>query len=196
MTRLRGVLVALAVAATAAASGSALRAQDEERRAGLIVATGEGEAHRRCVTFDEESISGIDLLERSGLDIGIDRTSLGAAVCRIDGEGCGAGDCFCHYPTFWRYWTPDPEGAWRFSDVGAADREVGDGDLDGWSWAGDDDPPPPQTTFEDVCGDRDEATAPAATAGPGAPSSYLQLAGFAAALAAAAALLLAFRRRR
>ena len=59
-------------------------------------------------------------------------------MCSIEGEGsddptncfasCSGGDC-----EYWAYYAR-ADGAWRFSNVGAATRTVRDGDIDGWAW--------------------------------------------------------------
>ncbi len=66
-------------------------------RAGLVVVHGDGRVLTRCVAFAEETISGADLLRRSGLVVVLSPYGgLGYGVCAIDGEGCANGeDCFC-----------------------------------------------------------------------------------------------------
>ncbi len=77
----------------------ALPAQAQEEtphRAGLVVRHGDGRVVTRCVTFSEESISGVELLRRSGLAATFAAYGgLGYGVCVIDGQGCDSGDCFC-----------------------------------------------------------------------------------------------------
>ena len=44
----------------------------------------------QCISFSEPEISGLQVLERSGLDLNYDaQNAPGVAICRIDGEGCG-----------------------------------------------------------------------------------------------------------
>jgi hypothetical protein len=120
-----------------------------------------------CVFFDEDRISGLELLERSGLPIVGDRSTLGTAVCKLGGRGCASGDCFCRYPVFWGYWVRDPDQkSWNFSDVGANDRVVRDGAVDGWSWGKDGKPPPPKTSFAHACGARTASASRARAARP------------------------------
>ncbi len=131
-------------------------------RAGLVVRFGDGRVVTRCVPFSEPTISGYDLLERSGLGVVIAYSpGLGGAVCQIGGQGCPAEDCFCAYPPdFWSYWYL-AEGGWRFSPVGAAGRQVRPGDVDGWSWGpgtAQGGAPPPVIPFEQICGPSPAAT--------------------------------------
>jgi len=108
-------------------------------RAGLVVTFADGDSRSFCIEFTEESISGIELLRRSGLEL-VTSTSgaLGEGVCRIDDVGCAdPGDCFCRCRggrcEYWAYYQY-AGGAWRVSGVGASTRQVRDGDIDGWSW--------------------------------------------------------------
>ncbi len=125
-----GIIWALALVATARATGSG---------AGLVVRHGDGRIVFRYVEFNEPSITGLDLLKRSGLSlVTAPYPGLGEAVCAIDGEGCPAEDCFCKSygsPSFyWNYYYIGSSGQWVRSPLGAANRLVKDGDVDGWSW--------------------------------------------------------------
>ncbi len=110
-------------------------------QAGLVVTFGDGRTVTFCVEFGEDSITGLELLQRSGLQLVTSNSSgLGAAVCSIDGEGCqDPGDCFCKCKggscEYWAYYLYD-DGGWKFSPVGAGNRSVHDGDTDGWAWGG------------------------------------------------------------
>ncbi len=78
-------------------------------RVAVVVDYGNGQVASRCVTFTEESITGYDALERTGLPIETDFQTGGAAVCRIDGQGCPSQDCFCSCRgggecRYWSYW--------------------------------------------------------------------------------------------
>jgi hypothetical protein len=186
-------VVAFVVAALTAPTAAA----QEDSHAGIYVRTGEDVASE-CVAFSEDEITGEQLLERSSFEAVLDRRSLGTAVCRLDGVGCGADDCFCEYPSFWGYWTRAGDEEWMFSDVGAADRTVRDGSVDGWSFGRDGKPAPPEgVTFAEICGQTsalptvDPARGPDAAAAP----NYLPFVAIAG-LLVVAAILLALRRRR
>lgn len=115
--------------------------------AGLVVRHGDGSAVTRCVAFDEPSISGIELLSRSGLSIVTESSGYGVAVYGIDGEGTvedwktGRGS--------WGYW--HLRGGWAFSSVGASSYQVKPGDVEGWSWGSQTSPSaPPIYTYEEL----------------------------------------------
>lgn len=153
MPRLLRRILLLALAAMLL-PGTSLRAA-VPGRAGLVVRLSDATVITRCVTFQEEQITGVDLLERSGLELEIATDpAFGAFVCKIDRAGCPADDCLCAYPPdYWRYWLL-VDGAWQFSPVGASSRVLRDGDVDGWSWGGaaaGAATPLPAITFADIC---------------------------------------------
>ncbi len=177
--------------------GPRTAARQDEHRAALIVRE-PGETHEMCLFFDEEEITGAELLRRADLDAVVDSGGRGSAVCRIDGTGCERGDCFCNYPSFWGYWTRDGDD-WTFADVGSAERVVEDGSVDGWSYGRDGKPAPPDRTFDDVCG---AAASPTELRGgeplrtpSGSLSDYAAFLAIAGALLAIAAFLVVRRRR-
>lgn len=105
-------------------------------RAGLIVTFGDRSSQLFCIEFAEDSISGLELLQRSGLPLVL---SGSGAVCSIGGEGSNdPTDCFtfceggdsCEYWAYYQW----SGGAWKYSPVGPAQRTVRDGDIDGWAW--------------------------------------------------------------
>lgn len=103
---------------------------------------GDGTLVYAYVEFDTETISGEELLLRSGLEIVVAPFSgLGSGVCAIDGEGCPADDCYCaSYSSpayYWNYYARTGAG-WAVQLRGPTGRQLADGDIDGWSWtAGD-----------------------------------------------------------
>lgn len=141
------LLLTLAVPPSAAAS--------RQYQAGLIVQTGESEAITQCISFEEEQISGLALLERSGIPFAaVNDKRYGAFICGIAGTGCPAERCLCAYPPrYWQYWLLEPDG-WRVSPVGASGRVVRNGDVDGWVWLRDADGPRFDERFVNPCTDR------------------------------------------
>lgn len=101
--------------------------------ADLVVQLGNGDVLVRHVTFTETSISGLELLQRSGLELGIAEFDFGAAVCSIEGTGCPVDDCFCSTILYWNY-AHQENAQWASSMVGAGDYNVTDGAVEGWSW--------------------------------------------------------------
>jgi hypothetical protein len=119
------------------------------QRAGLVVQNGDGSLLTTCVAFMEESLTGFELLSRSGFEIAsVTDPSLGTAVCGIGAEGCPSSDCFCGMPDYWSYWQPG-EGDWAYAVSGAEQSLVKDGTLEAWSWG--QGLPPALLTFEQVC---------------------------------------------
>jgi hypothetical protein len=143
-----------------------------KHKAGVVVRHGDGTVDKMCVFFDEPTISGLDLLDRSGASYVEEKSALGSAICKLDGEGCGypSEDCFCEYPNFWGYWVRDPDvSKWEFASTGAADHDVRDGSVDGWSWGKDGKPAPPKVAFDEVC----PASANVESASPALPRPTL-----------------------
>jgi hypothetical protein len=171
MTRRTLLLPLLLTALCLLAGASVARAQDGDHRAALIVRFGDGSVEKRCVAFSEPSITGAELLARSGLQLVIDHTSgIGGAVCSIAGKGCAfpTQDCFCRCQgltcEYWAYYHR-VDGGWQYSQVGAGGYTVTDGAMEGWSWGAGNfssGVEPPLLTFAEVCPAR-------ATAAPTAP---------------------------
>jgi len=135
-------------------------AAQEDHRAGLVIVHGDGSVTTRCVAFAAESITGAELLARGGLELAVEASSMGATICRIDGEGCDfpAETCFCQCQgspcVYWSYWRLN-DGAWLYSNAGAGNTTVRDGAVEGWRWGlgtVDKAEAPPAITFADICG--------------------------------------------
>lgn len=132
-----------------------ISAQNADRRAGLIVQFGDGRVVESCVHFSEDTISGEELLRRSGLPAVVQTGGLGAAVCQIDGEGCAYPQepCFCACQgSDCAYWSlhEQIDGQWRYGNQGASAVTVADGTVLGWSW-GAGSAAPPLRSFADIC---------------------------------------------
>ena len=143
-------------------------AAQEENRAGLVIVHGDGSMVTQCIAFAEESIAGAELLARSKFDLSMEASSMGATICRIDGEGCDfpADACFCQCQgspcIYWSYWRLT-EGEWRYSNIGAGNAVVRHGSVDGWRWGPgtiDKAEPPFAITFEDICVEPIQASEP------------------------------------
>jgi len=121
----------------------------QPNRAGLVVQLTEDQVKTTCVRFTEGSISGFELLETSGLAVdSLTDPGMGTAVCRIEEAGCPVEDCFCAMPDYWSYWQPGPAG-WAYAATGAAQTEVTNGDVNGWSWG--DGIAPTFYSFQEIC---------------------------------------------
>jgi hypothetical protein len=143
-------------------------------RAGLVIVHGNGQVTTRCLEFSETMITGLELLQRAEVDVNVDDTNqIGVAVCRIDNEGCSfpGEPCFCQCLdspcTFWSYWQLTAGDAWGSSSMGAANREIHDGDTDGWVWGAGNTTtsnPPPAASFNEICAPPTPTNTTAATA--------------------------------
>lgn len=135
-------------------------AAGETNRAGLVILFGDGRVESRCVAFDQEEITGADLLAHSGLDMIVDASrGMGITVCSIEAEGCvyPTEPCFCQCMgggecAYWNYFYRDPgETEWIYSALGAVLRKVQPGSVEAWVWGDGQTPPPADLDFENVC---------------------------------------------
>jgi hypothetical protein len=178
MVRLRHLVaissLVLALGVNALAWAAQARTQTQNR-AGLIVQMADGSVVTRCVAFNEESLTGYELLRRARLPMVVEVTGMGPAVCKIGDSGCNypQQSCFCQCNTldasctYWAY-AQIKEGAWRPSPLGAAGSKVRNGDVDGWKWGKGDGTTgenPPALTFDEIC------SAPAAQAAATQPAA-------------------------
>ncbi len=124
----------------------------------VVVDFGDGRIATRCVGFSEESISGFEALSRTGLPVETDFQTGGAAVCRVDGQGCPSEDCFCSCRgggdcMYWSYWHLQ-DGAWNYSAAGSGLYQLHGGEVDGWVWglgSVTQASPPPVIPFGEIC---------------------------------------------
>ncbi|OWY59358.1 hypothetical protein B7486_74990, partial [cyanobacterium TDX16] len=118
--------------------------------------------------FSEDSISGAEALQRSGMNPVFEGYSgLGGAVCSLNGVGCPSdGSCLtCAAPSYWQYWRSSG-GGFSYSGAGASATQVTDGSIEGWSWGGSRSAPP-YRSVDAVCGaEAPPPTAPPATQPP------------------------------
>lgn len=111
-------------------------------RAGLIVQHGDGTMTYAVVAFPEETISGIALLQRSGIEyLSVPFGGLGEGVCQIEREGCEATECrrtVCQATRsspYWQYLDQSADRSWRAAPLGASGSKVSDGEVLAWSWS-------------------------------------------------------------
>jgi hypothetical protein len=132
-------------------------ASEDLNVAGLVVDYGDGRMSYAWVPFAEDEISGMELLQRSGLDIvTVGFGGLGEGVCQIETTGCPVSVCrqrLCQtsdpQSPFWQYVQQTEPGVWTPYALGANGSTVRNGDIEGWSWSG---VPPemPALTMEDI----------------------------------------------
>lgn len=117
-------------------------------RVGLVVEHADGQVVRRCVGFDTPAATALDVLQASGLEVGISSYGggLGAAVCQIDHEPATyPPGCFTSTGLYWVLFVSHAGGAWVNSDLGASNLTVTNGDDIGFRYDSQTgaDPPPP-----------------------------------------------------
>jgi hypothetical protein len=141
----------------------------------VVVQYGDGSVSTQCVSFDTPTITGLDALQRTGLDVVYEGGALGARVCKIGPLGCDLpGNCFCQCTgtecLYWSYWHL-ADGTWQYAIVGAASYQVAPGSVEGWSWGigtPNRAPQPPLITFAEVCAPATATPPPSATPTPSA----------------------------
>ena len=165
-TRLwRGETVLFLVLLMALPARAVVSAQGVPHRAGLVIRFGDASVITRCVSFSEPSLTGVELLARAGLSIRVDTSSsIGAGVCKINNQGCDAGkSCFCQCEgstcAYWQYFHTQ-NGAWKYSNLGAALYQVSEGAVEGWSWGNN--IAPPLMALDQICASA-SALAPTST---------------------------------
>lgn len=127
--------------------------------AALLIAHSSGGVLTRCIGFLEDQISGLQLIERSGVEYQAQPYgSLGNAICQLDNEpGQLPANCF-GTSAYWQYFHRSGN-QWVSSSAGADNSILRDGDMDGWRYAAGPGQPP-NVTFSAICGT--PATPPAA----------------------------------
>lgn len=120
-------------------------------RAGLVVRYGDGRVESRCVDMAETQVSGLTVLQRSGLPLVVEQSGLGVGICKIGGEGCEPSTCVsASCRGYWAYFHLI-DGAWRYSSLGASVYQVRAGAVEGWSFVTGGAVAPPVTSFGSVC---------------------------------------------
>jgi hypothetical protein len=179
-------LSAAASAALMAAVLSIRPAHAAIHHAALVIQHASGSVITRCVAFAEDQISGLQLVERSGVQYEAQGFgSMGGAMCQLDREPSTVpSGCFGSGP-YWQYFHRG-SGGWQTSAVGASSSALHDGDMDGWRYAVGANQAPGKVAFASVCGA--PAPPPAATATHTAPTPNRATAAPTATPAATAAL--------
>jgi hypothetical protein len=100
----------------------------------LVVEHADGSVVTRCVAFDSDSISGEDLLNRSGLAWSAQTFGgFGDAVCAIDGEPVSYVDCLGK-DRYWAVFVARAGGSWQLANEGISTLTLGDGDAEGFRY--------------------------------------------------------------
>ena len=160
-------LGAAAAAALMAAVLSIRPAHAAIHHAALVIQHASGSVITRCVAFAEGQITGLQLVERSGVQYDAQNFgSIGSAMCQLDREPSTVPPgCFGSGP-YWQYFHRQG-GAWQTSAFGASSSLLHDGDMDGWHFAVGANQAPTNAAFSSVCA---APAPPAATAPQAAPA--------------------------
>lgn len=136
------LLIALLAVLPAGAAQEDAASAGPLHRAGLVVRHGDGAMTYAVVAFAEDSISGIDLLDRSGIAyLSVPFGGLGEGVCQIEREGCEVSECrrtVCQATRsspYWQYLDQGADESWRAAPLGASGSRVEDGDVLAWTWS-------------------------------------------------------------
>jgi hypothetical protein len=138
---------------------------DAPHHAALVIDTGD-HVERRCVGFNEDTITGKDVLDRAGVSAVYKEYSYGNAVCSLLGVGNSADDCLGERGgSHWIYYRAVAgAGAFTYSNQGIDDTKIHDGDVQGWKWKSG---TPPYSSEADICGSTATTLPPATTVEPG-----------------------------
>jgi hypothetical protein len=102
--------------------------------AALVVEHGDGSVVTRCVALDADSISGEELLVRSGVVwSGQTFGGFGDAVCALDGEPASYADCLGK-DRYWAVFVSRVGGSWQLANVGISTITLHDGDAEGFRY--------------------------------------------------------------
>ncbi len=141
LSGLKILLAALCIAVALTSGAGPAQPARAAGAVGIVVRHGDGRILYAYVPLTSDRMTGAEALQKSGLTLNVTAGgAYGTAVCAIDNEGCESPkeDCFCKSygdPSFyWHYYLRNPDGAWRNSNLGAGNRVLHDGDVDGWSW--------------------------------------------------------------
>ena len=126
-------------------------------RAGLVVVHGDGRQAFAIVQFEGDSITAVEALERTGLEVTeLSFGALGVAVCAIEGTGCNVTTCrrrVCQGPRpddpFWKLFIRTDEGKWQPAPLGISSESLGDGAVRALAWTGTE-PRFPAYTIEEI----------------------------------------------
>jgi hypothetical protein len=144
-------LAAAASAAMAALLLAVHPAHAAVHHAALVIQHSSGSLITRCVAFAEAQITGLQLVQRSGVSYTAqDFGSMGSAMCELDREPSTAPPGCFGSGSYWQYFHRQG-GAWQASMVGASSSTLHDGDMDGWRYAAGAAQSPAIIAFQAVC---------------------------------------------
>ena len=136
---LAGLVAAFVSAGALGFAGAGVAQAAGAHRAMVVVDTGVS-TYQRVISFDGDSVTGIQALALAGADPVIYSFSgQGGAVCRLFGVGRDAGpNCLGGADGDNRYWAyfraPSGTSSFTYSRAGGGSTQVHDGDVEGWKF--------------------------------------------------------------
>lgn len=106
----------------------------DENQAGLVINHLDGSRTIQVVDFYGETLTGFQLIQKSGLDYVAAQYSFGVSVCAIDGEGHPSDNCFGDFTAgdpSWALFDLNANDEWASSPVGVGDSIVYGGQVQG-----------------------------------------------------------------
>ena len=135
----------------------------ESERVGLVVQFDDKTILTRCIETNGEAITGGEVLQLSGLELDLYYdANQEIAVCKLNGQGCDAHNCFCLFPNYWSYWHMEGD-EWVYSGRGSSAYLVQPGAVEGWRWGAG--APPSKITYEQICSPASSGETAASLAG-------------------------------
>ena len=141
--------------------------------AGLVVQYADGRSSSFiCVAFPEDSLTGEQLLDRSGLHYATaPYGGYGDAVCQIENEPASyPSSCWTASSPYWALYVKRGGGGWGFASQGVSSLQIRDGDAEGFRYEAQSDYSPPPLPPSDLCPPPATPT-PAPTVAPAPPPS-------------------------
>ena len=104
--------------------------------AGLVIDHSDGRRLVQIVSFNGETITGYQLLQKSGLNLVSHESSWGLGICSINGEGMAANSCFDDpQGRYWAFNVLGTDNSWISSPVGVSKAIVYDQDVHGYYYS-------------------------------------------------------------
>ncbi|MGI8426791.1 MAG: hypothetical protein ACR2FO_06180 [Actinomycetota bacterium] len=144
-------LIAMSMALPVWSGTSVPACASESNHAGVVVQLSANDERTYCLSFESQSLSGIEALRATGLPLVTKSNgSLGEFVCKIGGVGTEASNCPASDNSYWVYWHFQ-DGRWGQSGLGASSSRVHCGGVDGWTWYPQGNGSPPSSTTMPAC---------------------------------------------
>jgi hypothetical protein len=116
-----------------------------------VIQHSSGQVLSRCVAFAEDQITGLQLIQRAGVEYQAQNFgSMGSAMCELDREPSPVPEGCFGSSRYWQY-SHRVGGGWQAASTGASTSMLHDGDMDGWRYAAGTGQTPGNLTIGSVC---------------------------------------------